>query len=42
MKHIYLRQKKRAREKNKTDLYENKWYQFIQVNIGILIAGTTE
>lgn len=42
MKHIYLREKRRAREKNKADLYENKLYQFIQVKMGILIAATTE
>lgn len=42
MKHIYLREKWRVREKNKADLHENKLQQFIQVKMGILIAATIE
>lgn len=40
--HIYLREKRRAGEKNKVDSYEKKkWCQFILVKMGILTVATT-
>lgn len=40
MYEAYLfKRKRKAREKNKADLYENKRYQFIQVKMVIIIAA---